>query len=526
MKQKRNFEEYITRDELESTYNYQRKVFNSKIEEINQIIDKIQECFSLRFGEDLSNSRYDREIEEIKYNLNQIQAKNASEINEIVKKLENVIDGKLNEFEFKNEKKLEEDRDSTKNIIKEDIERFYQDVNKRILEEEEFKNAKLKELNESIKYIEQRSRELKEDTEQYAKTFREEIKDIGKDGRSKTAIGKLQKTIEDITQDREEIETLINDNVEQLNNSLEQLESNFKNDLSSKIEKLDYENTIQNLNNNISSIEELVTTNNENIQKQIEKIDYSNLIDNLQNDLLEMQNQRDLDIQENTKKIEEIEYYFQNEIKENIEKLNYKEIMHRVENIENCITQVRQTNEEMRINNNDMTDQMQAVLSIVAELEEKVRKSGIDTLTEDVGKIIDRQINFIQNKYEKLFEEKLKTFERNIKVHEKILENKILQERMQTTQNKKKTDNVPSQNYNVVTFQNRPNTTPSNIYNKIQDTQIKQSAQSNMIYNEKQTYLQEAINKLKTQKDISQQIRSVSPRKNQILFDADVDFDD
>ena len=67
MKQKQNFEEYITRDELENTYNYQRKVFNSKIEEINQIIDKIQECFSLRFGEDLGNSRYDREIEEIKY---------------------------------------------------------------------------------------------------------------------------------------------------------------------------------------------------------------------------------------------------------------------------------------------------------------------------------------------------------------------------------------------------------------------------------------------------------------------------
>ena len=112
MKQKRNFEEYITRDELENTYNYQRKVFNSKIEEINQIIDKIQECFSLRFGEDLSNSRYDREIEEIKYNLDQIQSKNTNEINEIVKNLEKAIDGKLNEFEFKNEKKLEEDRRS------------------------------------------------------------------------------------------------------------------------------------------------------------------------------------------------------------------------------------------------------------------------------------------------------------------------------------------------------------------------------------------------------------------------------
>ena len=46
------------------------------------------------------------------------------------------------------------------------------------------------------------------------------------------------------------------------------------------------------------------------------------------------------------------------------------------------------------------------------------------------------------------------------------------------------------------------------------------------MYNEKQTYLQEAINKLKTQKDISAQIRNTLPRKNQILFDVDVDFEE
>lgn len=533
MKQKRNFEEYITRDELENTYNYQRKVFNSKIEEINQIIDKIQECFSLRFGEDIGNNKYDKEIEEIKNKLKQTQLKNLSELEEIVKSIENTIDGKLNEFEFKNEKKIEEDRNATKEIIKNDIEEFYKDINKRIIQEEEYRNIKIKELNESVKYIEQRAKELKEDTEQYAKIFREEIRDIGKDGRSRTAIGKLQKTIQDMAEDKQEIEDFINSNVEEINNSLENLESDLKKDIDSKIEKLDYENTIQSLKYNVNNIKDVVIVNtkeqnkaikelNQNIQNEIEELNYKNTINDLRGNLVKMQNQRDNDIQENRRMLEEVEYYFQNQIKENIENLNYEDTVQKVEYIENCIMHMKQANEQMQINNNDMTEQMQAVLSIVASLEDKFNKSGIDTLTEDVGKIIDRQIKFIQSKYEKLFEEKLKTFERNIKVHEQMLENKMLQGRIQT---RKTTNNVPNQNYNIVAFQNKLNN-PSNIYNKIQDTQIKQSAQSNIMYNEKQTYLQEAINKLKTQKDISAQIRNTLPRKNQILFDVDVDFEE
>lgn len=531
MKQKRNFEEYITRDELENTYNYQRKVFNSKIEEINQIIDKIQECFSLRFGEDLGNSRYDREIEEIKYNLNQIQEKNTSQINEIVKNLENVIDGKLNEFEFKNEKKLEEDRNSTKSIIKEDIERFYQDVNERILEEEEFKNAKLKELNESIEYIEQRAKELNESTQEYAKSFRDELKDIGKDGRSRTAIGRLQKTIHDIKDNKEEIEGLINTKVEDINNKIEKMQLDLETDINSKVEKSDYESTIEDLKDNIKNVEQLITVNNEesnklieelneNIQNKLEQLD--NTKENIETNLNEMQNRIDINIQENQRKLEQAEYYFQSQIKENMQDLNYEETISRIQDVENCISQMKQANDEMQINNNDVTEQMQAVLSIVASLEDKLNKSGIDTLTEDVGKIIDRQIKFIQNKYEKLFEQKLKAFERNIKVHEQILENKMLQGRIQTSQTRKKTNTVPTQNYNVVTFQNNVQK-PSNIYNKIQDTPIKQSAKSNMIYDEKQTYLQEAINKLKTQEEISRQIRNTTPKKNQILFDFDVE---
>lgn len=528
MKQKRKFEEYITRDELENTYNYQRKVFNSKIEEINQIIDKIQECFSVRFGEDLSNSRYDREIQELKYNLNQVQAKNISEINEIVKSLENIVDEKLNEFQFKNEKKIEEDRDFTKSIIKEDIERFYQDVNKRILDEEEFKNAKLKELNESIEYVEQRTRELNGSIEEYVKNFRDELKDIGKDGRSRTAIGKLQKTIQDIKDNKEEIEGLVNTKVDDINNAIEQIETNLKIDIDSKVEKLDYENTLEDLKENIRNIEELITVNkeennriveelNEVIQNKLEELYYTK--ENIETNLNEMQNRIDIDIQENQIKLEQAEYYFQNQVKESIQDLNYEETIDRIQGVENCISQIKQANDEMQINNNDVTQQMQAVLSIVASLEDKLNKSGIDTLTEDVGKIIDRQIKFIQNKYEKLFEQKLKAFERNIKVHEQMLENKMLQGRIQTM---KKTNTMPTQNYNVVTFKNNQSK-PSNIYNKIQNTQIKQSAQSDIIYDEKQTYLQEAINKLKTQEEISRQIRNTTPKKNQILFDFDVE---
>lgn len=552
MKQKRKFQEYITRDELENTYNYQRKVFNSKIEEINQIIDKIQECFSLRFGEDLSNSRYDRQIEEIKYNLNQIENKNISQINEIIKSVENAVDEKLNEFKFKNQEKLEEDRECTKNIIKEEIERFYEDVNKKIVEEEELKNQKLKQLNESIKYTEEKNIQLNKNIEEYVKNFKDQLKDIGRDGRSRTAIGRLQKTIQDIKDNKEEVEGLVNTKVEDIHSTINQIETNLKASIENKVEKENYKSTIENLKYEIKGIEQLIIINKKESNEKIEELNESNnkleelnestqnklekLKDNIQNkleelddakenlktDLIQMQNKININIEENEKKLEQVEYYFQNQIKENIKDLDYEQTIKKIQDVENCINQIKQENNQMQINNNDVIEQMQAVLSIVAGLEDKLNKSGVETLTEDVGKIIDRQINFIQNKYEKLFEQKLKAFERNIKVHEKMLENKMLQGRIQTSQTMKKTNTMPTQNYNVVTFQNSK---PSNIYDKIQNTntQIKQSAQSNIIYDERQTYLQEAINKLKTQEEISKQIRNTGPRKNQILFDFDVE---
>ena len=106
MKSKQIGEEFITRGELENTYNYQKKVFDSKIDELNKTVDRIQECFSLRFGEDIDSNKYDVQIEEIKNNIRQVQSKNSSEIKEIEKRLVNSIDGKLSEIEVKNQKNI------------------------------------------------------------------------------------------------------------------------------------------------------------------------------------------------------------------------------------------------------------------------------------------------------------------------------------------------------------------------------------------------------------------------------------
>lgn len=667
MKAKQSFEDYVTRNELESTYNYQKKVFDSKIEEINQIVDKIQECFSLRFGEDLGNSRYDKEIEEIKNSLRQVKIDSNNEVREIEKRLENAIDGKISELEFKNQKVIEENIDKTKDIVKDDIEDFYKDVNKRIIQEEnilkEFKNIKMKELSSSIEYIEQRAREIKESTEEYARIFREEIKDIGKDGRSRTAIAKQEKTIKEIRENKEEIENLINSNVEELYKSIERLQASLKIDVDSKIEKLNYENTIKNLRDSITNIEELViennrensstikdliedfnssvetkinelennskledlkenlnnlenqikadnqnnkteieniekklenkldietynnnieekinniqselqnidelnkskinnieqkfeeekTNNNENIsnlekrltdnlQNELERLDYKNTINNLKNSLIDIKVQSEKEIQKNKENLEGIQYFFENEIKEKIEDLNYKDTIDKIEYLENAIKEMKETNEAVERKNSEMESQIQAVLSIVVQLEDKFNKGGFETLSNDVGKILDRQIKTIQTKYEKLFESKLKAFEKNLKSQEKIMQNKIEIEKKSTELEEKKpakrgrprkeeTNPVTQKYNNIVTIrgldEDYNDDKTSNIYKEISPVQIKEAAASNMTLDEKQAYLQDVINRLKYKNDgNNNQVRKTTPGKSQFLINFNND---
>ena len=71
MRIKQNLEEYIKKKKLRK-YTITKKSFESKLEDLQSNINKIEDCLSLRFGEDIKNNKYDIELEEIKKKLDDL----------------------------------------------------------------------------------------------------------------------------------------------------------------------------------------------------------------------------------------------------------------------------------------------------------------------------------------------------------------------------------------------------------------------------------------------------------------------
>ena len=68
---KDNNYEYISRKELEKTYEQQKKMFNQLLNEQQNKIDELVEYVSARFGEDLMNSDINQKLKEIENNVSE-----------------------------------------------------------------------------------------------------------------------------------------------------------------------------------------------------------------------------------------------------------------------------------------------------------------------------------------------------------------------------------------------------------------------------------------------------------------------
>ena len=186
MKLKPNLEEYIKKQDIEKIYDYQKKAFDMKIEDLQSNIKKIEDCLSLRFGEDLNNNKYNIELEKIKKQLDDLVSNSIDdkkmklELDKISFDVRVEIENKINEEKEKLEKLSEETANEINKILEET----------KITEKE---NAK--------------------STEKYIEDLKMKLEEIAKDGRSRTAIGKQEKTIKALEADRKEI----NEQIENIN---------------------------------------------------------------------------------------------------------------------------------------------------------------------------------------------------------------------------------------------------------------------------------------------------------------------
>ena len=169
---KRNFDKYVKREEMESAYNYQKRVFESKLGEINEIVEQMRECFSLRFGEE-ADKKYAEELGQLQNSIQQAQETGENQLKELKNQLETLIANKVGEVEQKSKQALEENTKQTQKSMQENFQAMGQEFNDKIIKKQDelkqFQNISMQELKQNIQKIEKRSKELKENTEEYVK---------------------------------------------------------------------------------------------------------------------------------------------------------------------------------------------------------------------------------------------------------------------------------------------------------------------------------------------------------------------
>ena len=178
MKLKPNLEEYIKKQDVEKIYDYQKKAFDMKIEDLQSDINKIEDCISLRFGDDLNNNKYNIELEKIKKQLDDLVSNSIDD-----KKMKLELDKISFDVRLEVENKINEEREKLEKLSEETADEINKILEKTKLAEKE--NAK--------------------STEEYIENLKIQLEEIAKDGRSRTAIGKQEKTIKALEADRKEI---------------------------------------------------------------------------------------------------------------------------------------------------------------------------------------------------------------------------------------------------------------------------------------------------------------------------------
>lgn len=518
MKLKPNLDEYIKKQDVEKIYDYQKKVFDSKIEDLQSNINKIEDCLSLRFGDNLNN-KYDIELEEIKKQLDDL-------INNTVdnKKIEIELNKLSYKVQLELENKIREEKENLNNFNKETTDEINKIIEKAKIDEEK----------------------ISEQTEKYLEELKLKLNEIAKDGRSRTAIGKQEKTIKALKLSKDEIFKKI----ESVNILLNQ-----------KIDNLNYDETIKNINESIRKIEEENIIENENnkeyikrideklkkeLEERIEQLDYIETIENLKNNADTLKEEVDTKLEYTDNKIQLVENTLQNQLEEKINGLDYtgtiSKINEEITKIKDSVTDLEIQNENKiskvesdikqefnaqldELNYNDTIDdieklkiqvnniemQMQALLSIVANIEDKYSNiiSLEDLQKAEIESIIDKKMKAIETKYNKLFENKLKVLDNTIKSQEKIIKNR--------NEIRKYNENIRRENINNTRYQipiQNQNYNTNNIYSSINVQEEKPQQVAEPVYNQE---LENMLKKLKNTKIDTKRIKNSINNINQIL---------
>ena len=196
---------------------------------------------------------------------------------------------------------------------------------------------------------------------------------------------------------------------------------------------------------------------------------------------------------QNKEKLEEMQNYFQNEIKSQLEALDYNTAMLRLSKVEELIQLRKQENEEQARITEDVQQKLKHLEGKIEKLESKLNLQDAENLEEYIVKIVEQKIEETKNR------------------KKNTSPNTTKQTKVGSTKETKKVE-LPKEDYNIVAFKEEPKKS-SPIYQKINTVEIKEAASDILDeYNKQQEILRQTVNKL------SQGQNKKEIKKNQILF--------
>lgn len=330
---------YISKEEVNKIYEYQKKLFDSKIEDQQKKIDDLVDYISVRFGDDLEKSDITKKLKSIESDLKKIKIQYKNDIEENINILKKQIDetnkDTIQSFNNVNEKQTE---------ITNKYSEFFQIYNTeadKITNELKERNNQILELYEYVQHYIKNEQDYKSDIR---KQFEDTDKKIGKINYMGIT-GKFDKKLKEAKKD--------------INNQI----ANTKKDIETLINEVQKDNN-ENLINKLASIRLDIESNKEILDKVDEKI-----LDKITN--------INKDIQDNITGVEKLQNIVNNNNEENQKNIvnlntNMANLNQQIESNSNTIKQIVNV---INNNNEENNQKITAFNTNIASLNEKIRNN-------------------------------------------------------------------------------------------------------------------------------------------------------
>lgn len=359
--------EFISRDELEKTYKYQTRLFDSKIEEQQKKINELIDFISARFGDEFTKSNISEKIQEVENDLQSLKNIYNTSIQENTSYIKTEIEN--------HKKHVNEELDHLNDTQIKSYNKYYKILEEKGKQIEDIKNT-LQEKDTKIANINNKLEEYLKTNLDYKKILEDEFDAVDKKISKINYNGITTKFEKKVNEQNKIIESKISKLEEVTNNKVAGLKKDFE--LGNKISSDKIATLSTKIQTNISKIDELDN------KVTVTVLDTNKDIKNNEKKLNQLEEKINTNLSEITEKQKELLVKIEgnkennNELSDDITKL-YKSF----QNTEECINNIKIKLSECEENLKKESKNQDIVLG---ELEENINRK-IDKSNETIDEL-------------------------------------------------------------------------------------------------------------------------------------------